>query len=244
MSGQSPEGPPPLQEIEAVVRQLCSGGIRYCHWKSNFKLRSALAGVGDLDILVEKSDFPQFVRIILEHGFKPATSITTRQQPGVFDFLGHDQESGQLVHLHVYVRLLTGDHVLKSCALPFEQMCLNGTRLLNGMPIPSSAAELVVFVSRHFLKKTSLLDCLLQQESPDALREELQWLMDGISMEEVSRELQDHLPEISLSEFQRAIEALRAEHGFVTRLRVGFSFPQGAAKISTVRTDCTTAAQL
>lgn len=53
-----PVADPELPLLRDLVRALGGAGIRCCHWKSNFHVGLALAGV---DVLVERRRFEEFV---------------------------------------------------------------------------------------------------------------------------------------------------------------------------------------
>jgi len=105
-----------------VLKELEQRNICFFHWKSNYHLECALTGVEDVDVLIAAADFSTFVQVLLEQNFKQANSVTNRMQPGVFHFLGNDSDTGTLINIHAYTRILTGDHFLKSWALPLESM--------------------------------------------------------------------------------------------------------------------------
>jgi hypothetical protein len=44
--------------VRDLFEKLNAAGIRYCHWKCNFKLQEAIDGMSDVNLLVEHSMFP------------------------------------------------------------------------------------------------------------------------------------------------------------------------------------------
>jgi hypothetical protein len=87
----------PLRQIAAVLDAMDSAHVRYCHWKSNYHIDYAITAREDVDILIAEHDFPAFVKIMLDQGFRQADSVTNREQPGVFHFLGNDSATGSLI---------------------------------------------------------------------------------------------------------------------------------------------------
>ena len=53
-----------LDILLCLVKQLKKEEVRYCHWKSNYHLNYALAGVEDWDVLIHVEDFHSFMSII------------------------------------------------------------------------------------------------------------------------------------------------------------------------------------
>src|SRR5439155_354823 len=86
--------------------------------------------------------------------YKPCV---TDAGPSICHYYGLDEENGRLVHVHAYYRILTGGTVLKNYRLPLEEMLLCGTRQIQGVFVPSPAAELVSFVVRKTLEHASVL---------------------------------------------------------------------------------------
>ena len=83
----------------------------------------ALAGYGDLDLLVAKQDSSHFESLILSINFKSFIDDFI-SFPSIKHFYGYDEEAGKLVHLHVYYKLITGPHLTKSYDFNFENIIL------------------------------------------------------------------------------------------------------------------------
>jgi hypothetical protein len=189
-----------------------------------------LTGVEEVDVLVAAEDFSQFVQILLEQEFKQADSVTNRMQPGVFHFLGNDSETGTLINIHAYTRILTGDHFLKSWTLPLESMLLSETYQDNGMQVPSKSSELIVFVFRNMIKLTSLQDLYLSTRSIQATAEDFQWLMSDTDVEESLQKRAHYFPEIPDSDFKQALDLLASGGALITKLRLGQRFTKNLKK--------------
>jgi len=143
-----------LTLVARLFGELNGRGIRYCHWKSTLGLPRALAGQTDLDLLVDRLDADRFALVLRELGFKPFISHVSRRFPAVEDHLGFDDESGRLVHLHVYYQLVLGEHYIKNHHLPLERAFLDSSSIHQGVRIPPPALELMVLVLRTLLKYT------------------------------------------------------------------------------------------
>lgn len=222
----------PLAAIEVVLTLFEQHSISYCHWKSNYHLTYALSGVEDVDLLVAEVDFPRFVAILLEQGFKQADSVTTRMQPGVFHFLGNDSATGTLINVHAYIRILTGDHFLKNWALPFEQMLLSETLIENGIRVTSRSSELIVFVFRNMIKHTTLLDIYLSNRAraQRASIEEFQWLTSRLNVDESLEKLKRFFPEVPTSDFRKALGLLAGRSSLFSRVGLGQQFKKNLKK--------------
>ena len=99
-----------LPVLRALSESLGRAGVRYCHWKSNWRLPEALRGETDLDLLVHRADRSRFLSLVGALGLKPASG---EDHPSVWHCYGCDDESGRLFDLHVYYRLITGELIVK-----------------------------------------------------------------------------------------------------------------------------------
>src|SRR6478736_4737799 len=118
----------PVVSSKAIIRNLFGSleqnGIRYCHWKSNIRLQATLAAAEDIDLLVDQRDADLFHTALLENGFKLAQSRSDIGHPGVFHALGLEESSVELVHVHAYFQIVSGDSCVKTYRLPIERLLL------------------------------------------------------------------------------------------------------------------------
>lgn len=184
-----------LQICQSFFEHLNGNGVRYCHWKSNLNLVSALSGRTDLDILVARSSMPAFNEAIGAFGFKKILSPPAKQFPGLEDYLGFDRVTGALVHLHVHYALVMGEKYIKNHCLPLEELFFNHLVLSpQGVWIPCPELELVILVLRAHLKtdllsllKHQIKDCLGQSYNPfpDHIHQEFLELIRNSDLEKV-----------------------------------------------------------
>jgi thymidylate kinase len=145
----------PPEALTSVVRlfgELHRRAVRYCHWKSTASLPLALSGRTDLDLLVDSTQAALFESVVTECGFKRFLSHPSRRYPAVEDWLGFDADSGRLVHLHVYHRLVVGEAYVKNHVLPLEGAFLDTPVERYGVRVPMPALELTVLILRALLK--------------------------------------------------------------------------------------------
>jgi len=200
-----------------VFDALDGAGVRYCHWKSNRNLASALRGDTDLDLLVHRGDAARFRSIVELAGFRPTRSSG---HPSIANYYGLDEESGKLVDLHVYYRTITGA-TIKNYHLPVESMLLEGARRTeHGVYLPARSAELVLFVIRKTLDYAVLSEALRPRQWKRNA-EELGWLSEGVGEEEVAALLREHLPTIDFAFFQQLRDSIRSDTSRVRRFLLG-----------------------
>ncbi|SED62992.1 hypothetical protein SAMN05444161_7480 [Rhizobiales bacterium GAS191] len=142
---------PTLPLLLVVLNELRRQSISYCYWKASRRVHLALTGESDLDLLIAKEDQHRAQAILLGRGFKLFPCVAYRDHPAILSFLGHDESSGQLLHLHLYFRLVVGAPLLKNYRIPWEDAILARSVSHPTLPIhmldPASEALLLVIRS-------------------------------------------------------------------------------------------------
>src|SRR5204862_1160922 len=207
-----------LPVLRALFESLGRAGVRYCHWKSNWRLPETLRGETDLDLLVHRAHMARFLSVVGALGLKPGSG---EDHPSVWHCYGCDDESGRLFDLHVYGRLITGG-TIKGYHLPVEEMLLRGARPTEaGVNVPEPAAELVLFVIRKSLDYAVASEALIPREWKTAA-DELRWLMSqGARDEDVRRLLDEYLPSDDFAVLQQLRDAIESGRWGVGRFRLG-----------------------
>src|SRR5688572_5045695 len=104
-SSASDTGAEALGLVRQLAEHLDRRGIHYCHWKSNWRVRAAAQGLGDLDLLVRRSDARCFCEVMSGLGFRLVKDPGAKQLPGVLSFYGVDSSSGSWLHVHAHFQL-------------------------------------------------------------------------------------------------------------------------------------------
>src|SRR5919106_6953320 len=202
---------------QALIDRFNQEGVSYCHWKSNIDLAKSLEGELDIDLLVSNDSLARATDILMQLGFKPATSKWGPNPPGIFHYYGYDTKQNDLVHLHMFARVLTGESFLKSHLLPFEEMLLRNTYSSNGMNVTSKEAEIILFVLRMYIKYGSFLDVPRLLKSEKKIREEAQWLKEGSDMKQVFFLLNQYCPVINEKIFTEGLDAILNRVNFLKK---------------------------
>jgi hypothetical protein len=207
--------------VGRLVRDLDRLGIRYCHWKSNIRLANALAGAEDIDLLVAREHVERFQALLGEHRFKPVVSRAGIGHPGVFHALALDEETAQVMHVHAYVQIVSGDSLVKNYRLPIEDALLTGTRRMHGVAIPAAEAELVLFVMRTALKHCSLPEIALVNRDYDG-EVELAWLAADADMAKADAFRETFFPEVEPELFRDMMAAVGNRDALLRRIVLGW----------------------
>ena len=144
----------PLTQSLALFRHFDASGVEYCHFKSNQHLAAALSGDTDLDLLVARSGGRTAQAVLAAEGFKRFDAGLATGYPAVEDWLGFDDDTGRMIHLHVHYALPVGELHLKSYALPLAGVVLE-TRVRDaetGVATSEPSHELLLLLVRYALK--------------------------------------------------------------------------------------------
>ncbi|QPC91659.1 hypothetical protein [Mesorhizobium sp. INR15] len=103
---------------------LRQSNVECCYWKSSRRLPAVLLGESDLDLLIARSDQHLAAQALLACGLKRFESIDCHSHPAIQSFLGYDEPSGRIIHLHLHFRLVVGERLLRNYQLPWERLIL------------------------------------------------------------------------------------------------------------------------
>lgn len=145
-------------EILSITRRLFElvhqANIPYCHFKSNEHVIEGMCGVTDLDILVGRHSAHETQSILGSTGFKRFCATPWSAYPAVEDYLGFDEATGYLVHIHLHYELTMGEKHLKGYRLPWDRLILS-TRIIDaesGIYVADPHVEMLLLLLRDALK--------------------------------------------------------------------------------------------
>lgn len=165
-----------------VLRRFDERGVAYCHWKSNDHLEAALSGDTDLDLLVDPAGIDHAYAVFAELSCRRGRVANARNDIGLEDFLGIDDESNRMVHFHVHYRIPGGERHNKRFRMPWERVVLDTrVRDASGVWVTAPELEVVLLLTRYALKLRGR-DRLLGSSGPES---ELAFLMSTSDRERV-----------------------------------------------------------
>ena len=152
MVGCSADGPV-LDLLLDVLNAFRMQAVSYCYWKSTLRLPEVLRGQSDMDLLIARSDQHRAQKVLLDHGLKLCPSVATSDHPAISSFLGYDEPSGRIIHLHLHFRLILGERLLKNYRLPWEAALLANAITHPNLPLRTldPASEAVLLAVRSYL---------------------------------------------------------------------------------------------
>ena len=210
-----------LNKLQQLIEKLSTNEIRYCHWKSNSALSQVLAGQTDVDFLIHRKNGDSFRLIMSQLEFRPTGIQGDAPFPAVEHYFALDQETGILVHVHAYYRVITGESLSKNLHLPLEEMLLQNVREEDSIQVPVKSAELVIFTIRMMLKHTSLVELFMLVRDWKGVRREVEWLFEAQPKDETIRFVADWLPSVDTRLFSECIDALKTPASLPRRISLG-----------------------
>jgi thymidylate kinase len=208
--------------IRSLLKALEEKGVRYCHWKSNIRLAETLAAAEDIDLLVDKRDAMLFQATLSENGFKLAQSRSGIGHPGVFHAFALDEASAQLVHLHAYFQIVSGDSLVKNYRLPIEAALLEHTRLLHAVRVPTPELELVLFALRMALKHIIPIEVYMANRHYGQVLDELAWLREAANISGAEALCLKCFPTVEPSLFRNLLDAIGTDGAVIRRIALGY----------------------
>ncbi|MDX1412979.1 MAG: hypothetical protein R3293_02250 [Candidatus Promineifilaceae bacterium] len=184
-------------------------------------LPESLSGKTDIDLLIDRQDAAQFRIILSRLNFQPAVTTDSEPFPSVEHYYALDEESGVLVHVHAYFRVITGESLTKNYHLPIEEMLLQNTREVDSVRVPTKSAELLLFTIRIMLKHTSLVELLLLYRDWKEVLREIEWLLETGSIREASCLASCWLPALDTELFTECVQALKTPLSLFRRIDLG-----------------------
>lgn len=178
----------PLAPATRLFDALLEHDIRYCHWKSNEHLLAGLAGLTDLDLLIDRKQYSEATVVLAQCGFRRFDAAPQSRYPAIEDHLAWDCETGRLVHCHAHYQLVAGEPHLKGYRLPWESRCL-ATRQWNeelGVYVADPDLELLMLLVRYATKlrgRDRLLAHLDGAFPGRAFEAEYAWLLERVDPE-------------------------------------------------------------
>ena len=207
-----------MTKIQRLIEELNKNDLRYCHWKSNRALAKSLSGQTDIDLLIHRGD-ASFVRTILSQlCFRPAVSKDGESFPSMEHYYAVDEESGALIHVHAYFRVITGESLSKNYRFPIEDMLLQNTRQEGAVRVPTKGAELIVFTLRMMMKHTSPIELVLLARYWKQVKQEATWLLENDSLNEALSLIECWLPSLDPGLFVECVDALQSPTSLVHRM--------------------------
>ncbi len=128
--------------------------IMYCHWKSNEHLVAGLDGETDLDVYILPKDRERAEGLLLACKYIKFVPQKGARYSMVDEWIGFDNETGKLVHVHLHYQIITGTKFNKEYIFPVDDVMIE-TRILddeNSVYVTSRELELIILYSRVCLK--------------------------------------------------------------------------------------------
>ena len=188
----------PVALLLSILAEFHRQHLSYCYWRSTRRVSAALSGNSDLDLLIARDAQQRCQTILLSGGFKLFPDTANRLHPALCSYLGYDEPSGRIVHVHVHSHLAVGEALLKNYRLPWEAAILARAALHPTLPIKvlDPADEALLLVARGSLER--------RRTDPVALRH---WTATSRKFELDRQQLRERLEPATLRNRAHAVFA-------------------------------------
>lgn len=210
--------------------------LLYCHWKSNEHLLPGLNGETDLDVLLSRDDRDKGEKILRRLDFLKCRSQYGSRYPNVDDWIGFDQTTGVLVHLHLHYELITGHKGMKEYSLPWLGLALK-SRVFNedyGVYIMEPNLEMVTLYTRIGLKVDikDIIRCYTGKFSfQESTQREIDWLKERSDMKKIRQILDSYYGNKSESVYSIMLKSRIETDDYLELRRVAESVFKKASRV-------------
>ena len=148
--------------------------------------------------------------IVRNHGYKKVYSFQANHE-FVDHYLGLDKKTQKFSHLHVYFKIVTGEHASKNYILPLENIILKNLDNSRVLPSPNTKLKNVIYMIRFYLKFSSIYGLL--QFYREKKKHEDEWTY----LEKISN--YDDIKELGLSsEFLEKLQKVFMHSSIITKI--------------------------
>ncbi len=142
--------------------------------------------------------------------------------PASCTFTHFDPLAADLIHVHLYDHLLTGESLIKTHVLPCDAVLLNGCERIGNVQVPAKEAEAALCVLRSCIKNGSLLHTLLHGSGRSADEPNEFWFADeGIDAAAAYAALQPHYNAVDERLFSQCFQALAEDQSALKKWILG-----------------------
>lgn len=173
-----------LKIFNDLFKDLNKNDIKFCCWKDQHNLKNYLNGQGDLDIYIPINFEDRFKMIAKRNGFRLLISYQANHK-NIEHYYALDQIVHKFVHMHVYFKIITGEHATKNYDLPIGKYIFNNLTHSTYLPILNTSCRRNIFLIRYFLKVGSIYGLL--QYFRDLSKYKDEW--DSFSEEDISQDI-------------------------------------------------------
>jgi len=135
-----------------VFRTLNLANVNYLVWKDIYKVSDFFEGNEELDLLVDIDQKDKFEEIIFNNSFISLKVNGFLEKKGIEHYIKYS--NGKYFHLHVYYKLITGNHFVKEFEFPIDKKLLSNYTLHNNIKVASKELETAFLVTRLIIKKS------------------------------------------------------------------------------------------
>tara|TARA_B110000977_G_scaffold121045_1_gene155735 strand:+ start:2439 stop:3848 length:1410 start_codon:yes stop_codon:yes gene_type:complete len=136
--------------------------VNYLVWKDIYNVSDFFEGNAELDLLVDIDQKDKFEEIIFNNDFISLRVNSLLEKKGIKHYIKY--VNGKYFHLHVYYKLITGNHFVKEYVFPLEKSLFSNYTLHNNIKVASKELEIAFLITRLIIKKSVLFQNMKVKE--------------------------------------------------------------------------------
>jgi len=113
-----------LKRSKLLIDALNDNNIPWVIYKGKYHYPDGFDGIGDADILIDESKINEAHCILHETGCIQVVTQTYLCRNGVEDWMGFDDNTGKLIHIHLHTKIVFGDSFLDQYRFKLDNRCL------------------------------------------------------------------------------------------------------------------------
>ena len=210
-----------LEITRHLIEVLNHNNVVYCNWKGTSKIEDGLNGKSDIDILVSKESARFVEDLLKKEGFVRAKTQWLFRFKEFYDWIGFDNETGKLIHLHLHYRMIAGHPNTMEYSLPWESSVLKDRiKLDNDVYTVSPEWELLIFLYRIGLEYPNKKIDRNKKELKVEAQQELEYLQKRVDWEHFSKLIKKEIKKESEVILNISQQPILCETDFLTLKRV------------------------
>lgn len=146
-----------LKKSEILINRLHNHNVKWVLYKGSYHYIDGFCGKGDIDIYVSEDDLELTHVLLKQIGFVLFKTQSYVLRNGVEDWIGFDEFTGKLIHVHLHSRIVLGHPFIEEYRFKLERECLNHARTVDfGIRIQNRVLESILVLCMYAMGCVSI----------------------------------------------------------------------------------------
>ena len=171
-----------------LFRDLSERGVSYAIWKDTCRAERFHYGDSEVDILVGDDSLESFKEIVFDNDFVRLKVRAYLRRDGIEHYIKF--QNGKYFHLHVYCKLITGNHYVKEYQFDTDCGVFDRSIITNGIKVVAPLDELALLIIRLVTKRARQFRVVKESEVRRVKK-----LIQNYDMSVIDQSLVGYVPE-------------------------------------------------